>query len=147
MIERVTAKYGAPTAIGDGRMYYFYKAGKVMSVKQKYTPATALEALNAPINPKIAVALNDANGRGSCVAELKRGTGFGETLDKLVPEAKAANCDGLVTVEIFPGITADPCQQGGVHADRLQADRQRRADRLRCFRRRKERGPQQDAAR
>ena len=56
MIERVTTKYGAPTAIGDGRMYYFYKAGKLMSVKQKYTPATALEALNAPINPKVAVA-------------------------------------------------------------------------------------------
>ncbi|CAN5223423.1 hypothetical protein BH10PSE10_BH10PSE10_07060 [soil metagenome] len=107
MIERVTAKYGAPTAIGDGRMYYFYKAGKLMSVKQKYTPATALEALNAPINPKIAVALNDANGRGSCVAELKRVQALEKTLDKLVNEAKAANCDGLVTVEIIPGITQD----------------------------------------
>lgn len=107
MIERVTAKYGAPTAIGDGRLYYFYKAGKVMSVKQKYTPATALEALNAPINPKIAVALNDANGRGSCVAELKRVQVLDKTLDKLVTEAKAANCDGLVTVEISPGITSD----------------------------------------
>lgn len=107
MIERVTAKYGAPTAIGDGRMYYFYKAGKIMSVKQKYTPATALEALNAPINPKVAVALNDANGRGSCVAELKRVQVLEKSLDKLVAEAKAANCDGLVTVEIFPGITAD----------------------------------------
>ncbi|MGL5168615.1 MAG: hypothetical protein ACRC9K_22265 [Afipia sp.] len=107
MIERVTTKYGAPTAIGDGRMYYFYKAGKVMSVKQKYTPASALEALNAPINPKVAVALNDANGRGSCVAELKRVQALEKTLDKLVSEAKAANCDGLVTVEIFPGITAD----------------------------------------
>jgi hypothetical protein len=107
MIERITAKYGAPTAIGDGRMYYFYKAGKVMSVKQKYTPATALEALNAPINPKIAVALNDANGRGSCVAALKRAQALEKTLDKLLPEAKAANCDGLVTVEILPGITPD----------------------------------------
>jgi hypothetical protein len=107
MIERVTAKYGAPTAIGDGRMYYFYKAGKIMSVKQKYTPATALEALNAPINPKVAVALNDANGRGSCVAELKRVQALEKTLDKLVTEAKAANCDGLVSVEVFSGITPD----------------------------------------
>jgi hypothetical protein len=107
MIERVTSKYGQPTAIGDGRMYYFYKAGKVMSVKQKYTPASALEALNAPINPKIAVALNDANGRGSCVAELKRVQVLDKTLDKLVTEAKAANCDGLVTVEISQGITSD----------------------------------------
>jgi hypothetical protein len=107
MIERVTAKYGAPTAIGDGRLYYFYKAGKIMSVKQKYTPASALEALNAPINPKVAVALNDANGRGSCVAELKRVQALEKTLDKLVTEAKAANCDGLVSVEIYPGITPD----------------------------------------
>lgn len=107
MIERITAKYGQPTAIGDSRMYYFYKAGKLMSVKQKYTPASALEALNAPINPKIAVALNDANGRGSCVAELKRAQALEKTLDKLVTEAKAANCDGLVTVEISQGITAD----------------------------------------
>jgi hypothetical protein len=107
MIERVTAKYGAPTVIGDGRIYYFYKGGKVMSVKQKYTPASALDALNAPINPKAAVALNDANGRGSCVAELKRAQALEKTLDKLVTEAKAANCDGLLTVEIFPGITAD----------------------------------------
>ena len=107
MIERVTTKYGAPTAIGDGRMYYFYKGGKLMSVKQKYTPATALEALNAPINPKVAVALNDANGRGSCVAELKRSQALEKTLDKLVTEAKAANCDALISVEIFPGITAD----------------------------------------
>jgi len=107
MIERITAKYGAPTAIGDGRMYYFYKGGKLMSVKQKYTPASALEALNAPINPKAAVALNDSNGRGSCVAELKRAQALEKTLDKLVTEAKAANCEGLLTVEISPGITAD----------------------------------------
>lgn len=107
MIERVTAKYGPPTAIGDGRMYYFYKAGKVMSVKQKYTPASAVDALNAPINPKAAVALNDANGRGSCVATLKRAQTSDKTLDKLAAEAKAANCDALVSVEISPGITPD----------------------------------------
>lgn len=107
MIERVTAKYGAPTAIGDGRMYYFYKAGKIMSVKQKYTPASALDALNAPINPKAAVALNDANGRGSCVATLKRAQASDKTLDNLATEAKAANCDGVVSVEIAPGITTD----------------------------------------
>lgn len=107
MIESVRAKYGAPTAIGDGRIYYFYKAGRTMSVKQKYTPASALDALNAPINPKAAVALNDSNGRGSCVAELKRVQALDKTLDRLVTEAKSANCDGLLTVEISPGITPD----------------------------------------
>ncbi|HEX7791239.1 MAG TPA: hypothetical protein VF467_12040, partial [Afipia sp.] len=107
IIERMTAKYGAPTVIGDGRMYYFYKGGKVMSVKQKYTPASALDALNAPINPKAAVALNDANGRGSCVAALKRAQAADKTLDKLADEAKGANCDGVASVEISPGITPD----------------------------------------
>jgi hypothetical protein len=108
LIQQVTGKYGEqPTLIGDGRIYYFYKGGKVVSVKQKYTPASALEALNAPINPKAAVALNNAQGRGSCVAALKRSQALDKTLAKLGDEAKTANCDGLVTVEISPGITAD----------------------------------------
>lgn len=108
MIERVTAKYGAPTLIGDAHIYYFYKAGKIVSVKQKYTPvAAAVDALNAPINPKAAVALNDTNGRGSCVAMLKRAEASDKSLAKLADDAKAANCDGLVSVEIAPGITPD----------------------------------------
>lgn len=107
MIERITAKYGAPTLIGDGRVYYFYKGGKIVSVKEKYTAAAAVDALNGPINPKAAVALNDANGRGSCVAILKRAQASDKTLPKLSDDAKAANCDGLVAVEISNGITAD----------------------------------------
>ena len=108
MIDRITAKYGTPTAIGDGKVYYFYKAGKVMSVKEKYaTPASAVDALNAPLNPKAAVALNDANGRGSCVAMLKRAEASDKTLPKLADDAKAANCDGLVAVDISNGITPD----------------------------------------
>ena len=108
MIERVTAKYGAPTLIGDAHIYYFYKGGKIVSVKQKYKDtAAAVDALNAPINPKAAVALNDANGRGSCVAMLKRAEASDKSLTKLADDAKAANCDGLVSVEIAPGITPD----------------------------------------
>lgn len=108
MIERVTAKYGAPTLIGDAHIYYFYKGGKIVSVKQKYkNTAAAVDALNAPINTKAAVALNDANGRGSCVAMLKRAEASDKTLPKLADDAKAANCDGLVSVEIAPGITPD----------------------------------------
>ncbi|MBN8981666.1 MAG: hypothetical protein J0I29_10405 [Rhizobiales bacterium] len=108
MIDRVTKKYGTPTAIGDGKVYYFYKAGKAMSVKEKYaTPQAAVDALNAPLNPKAAVALNDANGRGSCVAMLKRVEASDKTLPKLADDAKAANCDGLVAVELTNGITPD----------------------------------------
>lgn len=107
MIKHVTDKYGQPTVIGDGRISYFYKGGKLMSVKQKYKPDTALEALNAPLNPKAAVALNDANGRGSCVAALKHAQSLDKTLDKLAAEAKTANCDGIISVELSPGAAPD----------------------------------------
>lgn len=108
VIERVTAKYGdRPTLIGNGRIYYFYKGGKIVSVKQKYTPASALEALNGPINPKAALALNNAQGRGSCVAALKHAHELDKTLAGLLAEARSANCDGLVAIEVSPGVTAD----------------------------------------
>jgi len=108
MIQRVTEKYGSPTAIGDQRLYYFYKNGKVVSVRQKYTDSSAIEALNAPINPKIAVALSDAGGRGSCIAVLKHIQAEPDkSLDKLVPDAKNAICDGLLDVVLTPGASAD----------------------------------------
>lgn len=108
MIQRLTAKYGDPTLIGDGTVYYFYKGGKIVSVKQRYTPATSVDALNAPIAPKAAVALNDSNGHGSCVAMLKRARALADkALDKLNADTKEANCDGLVSVELFDGITPD----------------------------------------
>lgn len=108
MIQRVTEKYGKPTAIGDGRLYYFYKGGKIISVKQKYTPESAVTALNEPISPKAAVALNDANGRGSCVAVLKHvQADMEKTLNRLVHDAKGANCDGLVDIALSPGGAKD----------------------------------------
>jgi len=108
MIQRVIEKYGKPTAIGDGRMYYFYKAGKIVSVKQKYTPESAVTALNNPISPRAAVALNDANGRGSCVAVLKHVQAESDkSLDRLVQDAKGANCDGLLDVVLSPGSTSE----------------------------------------
>jgi hypothetical protein len=108
MIQRVIDKYGKPTAIGDGRLYYFYKAGKIVSVKQKYTPESAVAALNDPINPRAAVALNDSNGRGSCVAVLKHVQAEQDkSLDRLAPDAKSANCDGLLDVALSPGNARD----------------------------------------
>jgi len=108
MIQRVTEKYGKPTAIGDGRLYYFYKGGKIVSVKQKYTPESAVTALNDPISPKAAVALNDANGRGSCVAVLKHVQAETEkSLTRLAQDAKGANCDGLVDIALSPGSAKD----------------------------------------
>ncbi len=112
MIERVIAKYGAPTVIGDSQIYYFYRAGKIMSVKQKYNAASALDALNGPINPKAAVALNDKNGRGSCIAALKHVQAMAnKSLDDLLADAKTANCDGLVSVGLAAGATPDKVGQ------------------------------------
>jgi hypothetical protein len=108
MIQRVIGKYGDPTLIGDGTIYYFYKGGKIVSVKQRYTPATAVDALNEPIAPRAAVALNDSDGHGSCIAMLKRARALADkTLDQLNAETKEANCDGLVSVELSNGISPD----------------------------------------
>ena len=41
------------------------------------------------------------------LATLKRAQTSDKTLDNLATEAKAANCDGVVSVEIAPGITTD----------------------------------------
>jgi len=108
MIQHVTEKYGKPTAIGDGQLYYFYKGGKIVSVKQRYTPESAVTALNEPISPKAAVALNDTNGRGSCVAVLKHVQATLEkSLDQLAKDAKGANCDAVLDVALTSGGTKD----------------------------------------
>lgn len=108
MIAHVTDKYGKPTVIGDGHLYYFYRKGKIVSVKQKYTPTSALEALNGPISPKAAVALNDANGRGSCIAVLKHVEAIADkSLNALLAEAKAAHCDALLDVTLAAGGASD----------------------------------------
>ncbi|MBY0382114.1 MAG: hypothetical protein K2W78_09385 [Xanthobacteraceae bacterium] len=108
MIQRVTEKYGSPTAIGDGRLYYFYKSGKIVSAKQKYTESSAVDALNAPINPKVAVALSDAGGRGSCIAVLKHIQAQPDkSLDTLLTDSKNAICDGLLDVALTAGTATD----------------------------------------
>lgn len=108
MIAHVTGKYGKPTVIGNGHLYYFYRKGKIVSVKQKYTPASALEALNGPVSPKAAVALNDANGRGSCIAVLKHVEAIADkSLNALLAEAKAAHCDALLDVTLAAGGASD----------------------------------------
>ena len=108
MITHVMDKYGMPTVIGDGHLYYFYRKGKIVTVKQKYTPASARQALDAPVNPKAAVALNDANGRGSCIAVLKHVEAMADkSLNALLAEAKAAHCDALLDVTLAAGEAPD----------------------------------------
>ena len=72
MIKEVMDKYGAPTIVGDQHLYYIYRAGKIVSVGTTYKEATALDAIDRPLDPRAAIKLNGANGRGSCVAVVKR---------------------------------------------------------------------------
>ena len=107
MVKQVMDKYGVPTIVGNQYLYYFYRAGSIMSVGAKYKEATALEAIDRPLDPRTALKLNDSNGRGSCVAVVKRSLAREKTLAAMLGEAKGANCDGALSVELTPGATPD----------------------------------------
>jgi hypothetical protein len=106
MIKQVMDKYGTPTIVGDQHLYYFYRGGSIMSVGVKYKEATALEAIDKPLDPRTALKLNAATGRGSCVAIVKRTLARDKTLGALLDEAKAANCDGALSVQLTPSSPA-----------------------------------------
>jgi hypothetical protein len=107
LVKQVMDKYGAPTIVGNQHLYYFYRAGSIMSVGAKYKEATALEAVDRPLDPKTALKLNDSNGKGSCVAVVKRSLAKEKNLAAMLAEAKGANCDGALSVELTPGATPD----------------------------------------
>jgi hypothetical protein len=105
MIKQVMDKYGAPTIVGDQHLYYIYRAGSIVSVGAKYKEATALDAIDRPLDPRTAIKLNDGNGRGSCVAAVKRSQAKEKSLSAMLDEAKGANCDGALSVQLTPGTT------------------------------------------
>jgi hypothetical protein len=107
MIKQVMDKYGEPTIVGDQHLYYIYRAGKTVSVGAKYKATTALDAIDRPLDPRAALKLNGANGRGSCVAVVKRSQAREKTLSAMLAEAKEANCDGALSVQLMPGIAPD----------------------------------------
>ena len=107
LLKQLTDKYGEATLIGDQHVYYFYRGGKIVSVGQKYKPDTALEALDKPVNPKAAVALNNAKGQGSCVATVKRIGTLDKTLKALRNEANDANCEAALSIALSSGASAD----------------------------------------
>ena len=106
MIKQVMDKYGTPTIVGDQHLYYFYRGGSIMSVGAKYKEATALEAVAKPLDPRTAIKLNAATGRGSCVAAVKRVQGKDKSLSALLDEAKGANCEGALSVQLTPSSAA-----------------------------------------
>jgi hypothetical protein len=107
MIKQVMDKYGAPTIVGGQHLYYIYRGGKIVSVGAKYKEATALDAIGQPLDPRAAIKLDGANGHGSCVAAVKRLQAKEKNLSTMLDEAKAANCDGTLSVQLTPGVTPD----------------------------------------
>jgi len=107
MIKEVMGKYGVPTIVGDQHLYYIYRKGSVMSVGGKYKEATALEAIDKPLDPRAAVKLNGDTVRGSCVAVVKRAQTKAKEPSAMLAEARGANCDGVLSVQLVPGSPAD----------------------------------------
>jgi hypothetical protein len=55
MVKEVMGKYGVPTIVGDQHLYYIYRKGSIMSVGGKYKEATALQAIDKPLDPRAEV--------------------------------------------------------------------------------------------
>ena len=107
MVKEVMGKYGAPTIVGDQHLYYIYRAGGIVSAGTKYKEAMAVDAIGKPLDPRAALKLNGETIRGSCVAVVKRAQVKEKTLAAMLVEAKAANCDGVVSVQLVPGTSPD----------------------------------------
>ncbi|OCK59610.1 hypothetical protein [Bradyrhizobium sp. LMTR 3] len=107
MIKEIMGKYGVPTIVGDQHLYYIYRKGSIMSVGGKYKEATAIEAIGKPLDPRAAVKLNGDTVRGSCVAVVKRAQTKAKEPGAMLTEAKGANCDGVLSVQLVPGTQAD----------------------------------------
>ena len=107
MIKEIMGKYGVPTIVGDQHLYYIYRKGSIISVGGKYKEATALEAIGKPLDPRAAVKLNGDTVRGSCVAVVKRAQAKAKEPSAMLTEAKGANCDGVLSVQLVPGTQAD----------------------------------------
>jgi len=107
MIKEIMGKYGVPTIVGDQHLYYIYRKGSIMSVGGKYKAATALEAIDKPLDPRAAVKLNGDTVRGSCVAVVKRAQTKAKEPIAMLTDAKGANCDGVLSVQLVPGTPAD----------------------------------------
>jgi hypothetical protein len=107
MIKKVVDKYGAPTIVGDQHLYYIYRGDWIVGVGAKYKETALLDALGRPLDPRAAIKLDGADGRGSCVAVVKRLQSKDKTLNAMLDEAKGANCDGALSVQLTPGIAPD----------------------------------------
>src|SRR5258705_9086915 len=66
-----------------------------------------LQAFVKTLDACIALKLNAYNGHGSCVDVVKRALAKEKTLSALLDDAKGANCDGVLSVQLTTGTPAD----------------------------------------
>lgn len=107
MVKEIMDKYGRPTIVGHQHLYYIYRKGSIISAGTKYKEATALAAIDKPLDPRAAVKLNGNTVRGSCVAVIKRAEAKTRELSAMLTEAKGANCEGVLSVQLVPGTAPD----------------------------------------
>jgi hypothetical protein len=107
MIKQVMDKYGEPTIVGDQHLYYIYRAGRIVSVGATYKGTSTLDAIDRPLDPRTAIKLDGSNGQDSCVAVVKRLQSRERSLSAMLDEAKRANCDGALSVQLTTGIAPD----------------------------------------
>ena len=129
MIKEVMGKYGVPTIVGDQHLYYIYRKGSIMSVGGKYKEATALEAIDKPLDPRAAVKLNGDTVRGSCVAVVKRAQTKAKDADRHADRGQGRELRRRVERAARAGHAGRPRRHRAIHAARRQAARQRRRDR------------------
>ena len=122
MIKEVMGKYGVPTIVGDQHLYYIYRKGSIMSVgAQVQGSDRAGSDRQAARSARPRVKLNGDTVRGSCVAVVKRAQTKDKDLAAMLTEAKGANCDGVLSVQLVPGHAGRPGRHRAIHPAGRQA--------------------------
>ena len=107
MVKQVMDKYGAPTIVGDQHLYYVYRNGAIVPSAASTRSRRRSKPSTSRSIRRWRVKLNGNTGRGSCVAVVKRALAKDKTLNALLDDAKGANCDGVLSVQLTPGTPSD----------------------------------------
>ncbi len=134
MIKEVMDKYGVPTIVGDQHLYYIYRSGSIVSSGTKYKEATALDAIDKPLDPRAAVKLNGETVRGSCVAVIKRAQTKTKTLERDAGRGQGRQLRRRLERAACSGHAIGPGRDRAIHAAGRQARHQRVRDRQRGHR-------------
>ena len=107
MVKEVMGKYGAPTIVGDQHLYYIYRKGSIVSVGTKYKEATARRRHRQAARSQGRAQAQRRNHPRQLRGGVKRAQAKEKTLAAMLSEAKGANCDGVLSVQLIPGTRPD----------------------------------------